>query len=51
VSIIRVGLSETNKFAEGYDAIFGGKKKAPAKKPVAKAAAKKRTVAKPKKRK
>jgi hypothetical protein len=23
VSIVRVGLSETKKFAEGYDAIFG----------------------------
>ena len=27
VSIVRVGLSETKKFAEGYDAIFGKKKK------------------------
>jgi hypothetical protein len=27
VSIVRVGLSETKKFAEGYDAIFGSKKK------------------------
>jgi hypothetical protein len=27
VSIVRVGLSETKKFAEGYDAIFGRKKK------------------------
>jgi len=26
VSIIRVGLAETKYFAEGYDAIFGGKK-------------------------
>ena len=26
VSIVRVGLSETQKFADGYDAIFGGKK-------------------------
>jgi len=32
VSIVRVGLSETKKFAEGYDAIFSGKKAA-AKKP------------------
>jgi hypothetical protein len=33
VSIIRVGLAETDKFAEGYEAIFGKKKKsAPAKK-------------------
>jgi len=27
VSIIRVGLAETKKFAEGYDAIFGKSKK------------------------
>jgi hypothetical protein len=27
VSIVRVGLSETKKFAEGYEAIFGNKKK------------------------
>jgi hypothetical protein len=27
VSIVRIGLSETKKFAEGYDAIFGKKKK------------------------
>jgi hypothetical protein len=26
VSIIRVGLAETKKFAEGYEAIFGKKK-------------------------
>jgi hypothetical protein len=26
VSIVRVGLAETRKFAEGYDAIFGKKK-------------------------
>lgn len=32
VSIVRVGLAETRNFAEGYDAIFGGKKSA-AKKP------------------
>jgi hypothetical protein len=25
VSIIRVGLAETRKFADGYDAIFGKK--------------------------
>jgi len=28
VSIVRVGLAETKNFAEGYDAIFGNKKKA-----------------------
>jgi hypothetical protein len=27
VSIVRIGLAETKKFAEGYSAIFGGKKK------------------------
>lgn len=47
MSIIRVGLAETNKFAAGYDAIFGPKKKAAAQKSVAK----KKTAAKPKKKK
>lgn len=34
VSIVRVGLAETQKFAEGYEAIFGKKSSgtAPAKK-------------------
>ncbi len=32
MSIIRVGLAETKNFADGYDAIFGKKKEAPAKK-------------------
>lgn len=27
MSIVRIGLSETKKFAEGYAAIFGPKKK------------------------
>ena len=27
MSIVRIGLSETKQFAEGYDAIFGNKKK------------------------
>jgi hypothetical protein len=26
VSIVRIGLAETKKFAEGYDAIFGKRK-------------------------
>jgi hypothetical protein len=39
VSIVRVGLSENQKFADGYDAIFGKKKPAAAK-PAAKAAPK-----------
>jgi hypothetical protein len=29
VSIIRVGLAETKRFAEGYEAIFGKKKDEP----------------------
>jgi hypothetical protein len=53
VSIVRVGLAETKRFAEGYEAIFGKKKDQPAadeseteqpraaKKPAAKAAKKK----------
>jgi hypothetical protein len=40
VSIVRVGLAETKKFAEGYDAIFGKKKTAKSK--PAKATAKKK---------
>ena len=32
MSIVRVGLSETKKFAEGYDAIFGKKKQSQPKK-------------------
>lgn len=28
MSIVRVGLAETKNFAEGFDAIFGGKKPA-----------------------
>jgi hypothetical protein len=35
VSIVRIGLAETKKFAEGYEAIFGSrKKKAAEEKPV-----------------
>ncbi len=33
MSIIRVGLAETKKFAEGYDAIFGKAKKQTAEEP------------------
>jgi hypothetical protein len=29
MSIVRIGLSETDKFSEGYDAIFGKKKRTP----------------------
>lgn len=51
MSIVRQGLSEDGKFADGYDAIFGKKKagakpavanKPPAKKPARKPAAKKK---------
>ena len=31
MSIVRVGLAENQKFADGYDAIFGSKKKSAAK--------------------
>ena len=37
MSIVRVGMSEDEKFGEGYDAIFG-KKGATAKQPAAKGA-------------
>jgi hypothetical protein len=49
VSIIRIGLAETKHFSEGYEAIFGAKKKsAPAK---AKKTAKKAKPAKKKAKK
>jgi len=32
MSIVRVGLGETKKFADGYDAIFGKKKASTGKK-------------------
>jgi hypothetical protein len=42
VSIVRVGLSETQKFAEGYSAIFGTRSRpSPKKAKPAKAAKKK----------
>ncbi len=47
MSIVRVGLAETENFAEGYDAIFG-KKSSAAKKPVNNKPAKKPTKAKKK---
>ncbi|MBY0528327.1 MAG: hypothetical protein K2R98_33360 [Gemmataceae bacterium] len=50
MSIIRVGLAQTQKYSEGYEAIFGGGKKAePAKK--AKASAKSSAAKKPAKSK
>jgi hypothetical protein len=45
VSIVRVGLAETKKFAEGYDAIFG-KKKDLAEKPKKKRASTQRSATK-----
>jgi hypothetical protein len=45
MSIVRVGLGETAKFAEGYEAIFGKKK------PATKSKATKRKAARAKKRK
>ena len=45
MSIVRVGMSEKKKYAEGYDAIFG-KKKTSAKKPSAKKPAAKKPAAK-----
>jgi hypothetical protein len=50
VSIVRVGLAETKNFAEGWEAIFGKKKNAGAKKetaakPAARSAAKKKKKA------
>jgi hypothetical protein len=50
MSIIRVGLAETKKFAEGYDAIFGKKKQEQAKAEDAPAPAKKTKKAKKKKK-
>jgi len=38
VSIVRVGLAETKKYAEGYDTIFGKKDKKEPKKAKASAA-------------
>lgn len=54
MSIVRVGLSETEMFATGYDAIFGGRRSTPKKPavPKKKPAAKKKGPArkKPKKK-
>ena len=53
MSIVRVGMSEDNKFGEGYDAIFGPKPKKPAAKAPAKkpASAAKKPAKKPAKKK
>lgn len=42
MSIVRIGLSETRKFAAGYDAIFAKKKAKPKKKSTAKKKTKKK---------
>jgi hypothetical protein len=44
MSIVRIGMSEDDKFGSGYDAIFGAP--AAAKKPVAKKSAAKKPAAK-----
>ena len=54
MSIVRMGMSEDNKFGNGYDAIFGTKPataKPSAKKKPAKAGAKKATAKKGAKKK
>jgi hypothetical protein len=48
VSIVRIGLGETKNFAEGYDAIFGKKKRNAAKQTKSAAKSKKRARAKKK---
>ncbi len=50
MSIVRIGLAETKKFAQGYESIFGGKKKKGAKPAEAKAAAPKKAAKKGKKK-
>ena len=45
MSIVRIGLAENKKYADGYSAIFG-KKKAAAKKPAAKKADEKKPAKK-----
>ena len=44
MSIIRIGLAETKKFAEGYEAIFGPKKKKDAPATQAKSAGSKKSA-------
>jgi hypothetical protein len=47
MSIIRVGLAETKKFAEGYEAIFGKKEDKPEPKPEEQKAEKTESEARP----
>jgi hypothetical protein len=51
MSIVRIGLAETKKFAEGYEAIFGKKNSAPEPEKRAAVAQKARKKKKPKKAK
>jgi hypothetical protein len=51
MSIVRVGMSEDNKFGTGYDAIFGAKPKKSTAKPAKKATTKKPAKKKPAKKK
>jgi hypothetical protein len=46
MSIVRIGMAENKKYADGYAAIFGGKKKAAPKKAQAKSAAAKKPAKK-----
>ena len=50
MSIVRVGMAEDGKFADGYDAIFSKSKRKPTAKPAAKAK-KKPAAKKPAKKK
>jgi hypothetical protein len=50
VSIVRVGLSETKNFSEGYDAIFSKKKSSAKKKAGAKTGAAKKKKGRKKQR-
>lgn len=50
MSIVRIGIGESKKFADNYDSIFGKKKKAKPKKKAASAKAKSPKKKKAKKR-
>ena len=46
MSIVRIGMSESKTYGDGYEAIFGGKKKKPAEAKKPAPAATKKTPAK-----
>ncbi len=46
MSIVRIGMSESKTYGDGYEAIFGGKKKKPAEAKKPAPAAKKKAPAK-----